>query len=399
MLNNIRLNNYLPPKPAKIAVAMSGGVDSSVVAWMLHQQGYQVVGFTAWTLNGPGACCNDALINAGRVCERLGVPYETVDLRDAFTHYVMNHYDASYQAGLTPNPCVECNRFIKWGPLVRFAREQLGADYIATGHYAQRVQHAGRAQIHRAVDGRKDQTYMLARVAPEDFDYALFPLGGMVKTDVVAMAREADIPNAYSKESMDVCFVAEQGQANYLKGVLGESQGLVLDYETGETLGTHSGHYLFTRGQRKGVQVAAGRPVYVIKTDAATNTVWVGDAHHLQQDTFTVKAVNWLETPDATGPGDTISALKAKIRYASPPQQVALIPLAAPGLANEPAYTLKNIGPEPFSGVTPGQIAVFYDDAFSQLLGGGYIEAYLPQQARDFEALSGTQPKQACAKP
>jgi tRNA-specific 2-thiouridylase len=365
------LKNYLPAKPARIAVAMSGGVDSSVVALMLHQQGYDIIGFTAWTLNGPGSCCNDALVNAGRICESLGVPYDTVDLRAEFAHYVMDHYAASYQAGLTPNPCVECNRHVKWEALVRYARKHLGADYIATGHYAQIVKSPeGRTQIHRAVDTRKDQTYMLARVRPDDLEHALFPLGHLTKPEVVKMAQEAHLPSAYSKESMDVCFVLE-GQANYLKETLGSHPGPILDIDTGLEIGTHQGHYLFTRGQRKGVQVAAGRPVYVIKTEALTNTVWVGDAHHLSSYAFTVKAVNWLVPPEQIP-----TTVMLKIRYASEPMLASLEPMSQREETH--CYRVNALTPEGFSGVTPGQIAVFYDSDFSELLGGGYIEAFLP---------------------
>lgn len=128
--------NTLPTTKKRIVVAMSGGVDSSVAAYLLAQQGHDLVGLTAWTLNGPGKCCNDALVNAGRVCEMLGMPYDTVDLRAEFAHYVMDYYNNSYEAGLTPNPCVECNRYVKWERLVDYARRELGVDYVATGHYA-----------------------------------------------------------------------------------------------------------------------------------------------------------------------------------------------------------------------------------------------------------------------
>lgn len=241
---------------------------------------------------------------------------------------------------------------------------------------------------------------MLARVRPEDLNHALFPLGHLTKPEVVKIARDADLPSAYSKESMDVCFVLD-GQANYLKQTLGSTPGPILDIDSGKQVGTHDGHYLFTRGQRKGVQVAAGRPVYVIKTDATSNTVWVGDAHHLASQSFVVKAVNWL-IPAESIP-DTVML---KIRYASPPVLASIEPLVQVGNAPEGKagraalplnitalsadasgaftdYTVTAMTPDGLSGVTPGQIAVFYDTEFRQLLGGGYIETFLPHGELD----------------
>lgn len=360
----------LPPIPSingkkpRIAIAMSGGVDSSMVAYLLAQAGYtDMVGFTAWTLNGPGKCCNDALINAGRVCETLGISYDTVDLREAFAHYVMDYYENSYREGLTPNPCVECNRYIKWERLIQYAREDLKADYVATGHYARLEHHAdGTVQVFRGADQRKDQTYMLARVKPEDLRYTLFPLAHYQKPDLVRMAQEVDIPTAFSKESQDVCFVLN-GQANYITQVLGEKKGQIVDYETGKILGEHNGYYLFTLGQRKGVGVAAGRPVYVVKIDAQTNTVYVGDEHHLESQAFLTKAVSWIHEPKS----ETFEAM-VKIRYNTPAllatcqKQGAdiMVSLHTPALA-----------------ITPGQIAAFYDPTDTELWGGGYIDKHL----------------------
>lgn len=362
----------IPPIPTisgrkpKIAVAMSGGVDSSMVAWLLARDGYDLVGFTAWTLNGPGKCCNDALINAGRVCERLGIAYDTVDLREAFAHYVMDYYENSYREGLTPNPCVECNRYIKWEKLIDYCRHELGADYVATGHYA-RIEHGedGSVRVFRGADRRKDQTYMLARVKPEDLRYTLFPLAHYQKPDLVALAQSVGIPTAFSKESQDVCFVLN-GQANYIKQILGEKKGPVVDMDTGKTLGEHDGYYLFTLGQRKGIGVAAGRPIYVVKIDPATNTVYVGDAHHLACETFTARDVSWINEPA----GDVFEAM-VKIRYNTP---AALARCEKQG--NHVVVTFR----EPLTAVTPGQIAAFYDSTDTEIWGGGYVERHLSHQ-------------------
>jgi tRNA-uridine 2-sulfurtransferase len=358
--------NSLPPKGSKIAVAMSGGVDSSVAALVLSQAGYELIGFTAWTLDGPGKCCNDALVNAGRVCEQLGIPYDAVDLRDSFQHYVKDHYHRAYLAGLTPNPCVECNRHVKWEPLIQYAVDTWGVDYVATGHYA-RIDHQpdGQYKVYRGADLRKDQTYMMSRVYRHDLARTIFPLGQMLKPDVVAMAQAANLPTAYSKESMDVCFVLD-GQANYLTGVLGEKPGPVVDVDTGKVVGEHKGYYLFTLGQRKGVQVAAGRPVYVVRIDPDSNTVYIGDAHHLDTTTFVAKHVYWLSEP-AQWP----TTVMVKIRYNSPAVLALIQPVGptTPGEEQDLTVTLL----QPARAITNGQIAAFYDEVDEQLLGGGYI--------------------------
>jgi tRNA-uridine 2-sulfurtransferase len=363
----------LPPIPEingrkpRIAVAMSGGVDSSMVAYLLAQQKYDLVGFTAWTLNGPGKCCNDALINAGRVCEMLGMPYDTVDLRAEFAHFVMDYYENSYREGLTPNPCVECNRYIKWEKLMEYCRNELKADYVATGHYA-RIEHGedGSVRVFRGADERKDQTYMLARVKPEDLRYTLFPLAHYQKPELVALAQQINIPTAFSKESQDVCFVLN-GQANYIKEILGQKKGQIVDLDTGKVVGEHEGHYLFTLGQRKGVGVAAGRPIYVVKIDPKTNTVYVGDAHHLETVTFQANDVSWINEPA----GEIFESM-VKIRYNTPP---ALARCEKSG--NDVLVTFH----APMSAITPGQIAAFYDIENTELLGGAYIQKHLKHEA------------------
>jgi tRNA-uridine 2-sulfurtransferase len=366
------LPNSLPPKKTRIAVAMSGGVDSTMAAFLLARQGYELVGFTAWTLDGPGKCCNDALVNAGRVCEQLGIPYDVVDLRDTFQHFVKDHFARSYTAGITPNPCVECNRHVKWTPMVNYALEHLDVDMVATGHYARLFQNPfssdAPVEVYRAADSRKDQTYMMARVFREDLQKTVFPLGNWLKPDVVALAQAEGLPTAHSKESQDVCFVLD-GQANYLKGELGVQPGPVVDLDTGQVVGEHEGHYLFTLGQRKGVKVAAGRPIYVVSIDATTNTVFVGDEHHLETRQFVVRAMHWINPPRQF----PFSA-QVKIRYNSPPVPATLYPTDTEG---DYTVTLDL----PTKAVTPGQIAVVYDRNFEQLLGGGYIEQFLPHAA------------------
>lgn len=368
--------NTLPTDKKRIAVAMSGGVDSSVVAYLLAQEGHDLVGITAWTLNGPGKCCNDALVNAGRVCEMLGMPYDTVDLRAEFSHYVMDYYHNSYEAGLTPNPCVECNRYVKWEKLLAYAKETHGVDYLATGHYA-KLHHGadGVSRVYRAADEHKDQTYMMARVYEKDLRGTIFPLGDMTKPQVVDIARKAELPTAYSKESQDICFVLN-GQANYMNGVFGSKPGPIVDLDTGLVLGEHEGYYRFTIGQRKGVKVAAGRPIYVVKVEPTTNTVYVGDAHHLETTRFRVKQVSWLDKPV-----NTAFESMVKIRYNTPPSlgKVFEDP-QTPGQLIVELYA-------PQMAITPGQIAAFYDPEFHQLYGGGYIETFVSHTPFDPNAI------------
>ncbi|MFM7468383.1 MAG: tRNA 2-thiouridine(34) synthase MnmA [Vampirovibrionales bacterium] len=360
------LPNWLPEKPSRIAVAMSGGVDSSVVAWLLAKAGHDVVGLTAWTLNGPGACCNDALVNAGRVCEDLGCDFDTVDLRAEFSHYVMDYYQKSYLKGLTPNPCVECNRYVKWELLLKYATEQLGVDYVATGHYVRLQKSERGTHVLRARDPRKDQTYMLSRVLQPDIARAIFPLGNWIKPDVVALAKEVGIPTAYSKESMDVCFVLD-GQANYLTQTLGTTPGSIVDIDTGKVVGHHEGYYFFTVGQRKGVKVAAGRPVYVVKTEASTNTVYIGDAHHLEASSLEAFDINWLQVPPTLHTEGGFASM-VKFRYNTPPQKAWVAPLV------EGSTRFRVTFEKPVQAVTKGQIAAFYCPDDRELYGGGFIE-------------------------
>jgi tRNA-specific 2-thiouridylase len=386
------MTNFMPNPKKRVAVAMSGGVDSSVAAYLMAKAGHEIVGLTAWTLNGPGKCCNDALVNAGRVCEMLNVPYDTVDLRAEFSHYVMDYYNDSYKAGLTPNPCVECNRFVKWEQLLHYAMNELGVDYVATGHYAI-LQHEpaspgkdevnGEVKVYRSVDEHKDQTYMMTRVYQRDLAKTLFPLGEMTKPQVVALARELDLPTAYSKESQDICFVLE-GQAKYMDLTFGKEKGRFVDYDTGKVLGEHDGYYRFTLGQRKGIGVAAGRPIYVVKIDPKENVVYLGDAHHLNSTRFTVLAPNWLDRRFENMGSQTFEPFDAmvKIRYNSPPV-LGRVELLSPDeytprdAANQGEVALKVTLSEPQSAITPGQIAAFYDTEFRQLYGGGYIDRHL----------------------
>ena len=260
-----------------------------------------------------------------------------------------------------------------------YVQNSLGCEYLATGHYINLDRPQGGPEgpyrVLRSVDASKDQTYMLARVKPKDIQRALFPLGPWIKKDVVAYAVEAGIPTAHSKESMDVCFVLD-GQANYLKKALGPKPGPIVDLDTNQVVGEHEGHFLFTRGQRKGVGVAAGRPVYVIKTDSSSNTVYIGDKHHLETQTFRVKEVNWLEQPTHF-PAEVM----VKYRYNTPPSLGTITPEQMTG---DFLVTMH----KPVIAITPAQIAAFYDATDTQLLGGGFIETHLTHPTFDPSAVT-----------
>jgi tRNA-specific 2-thiouridylase len=294
----------------------------------------------------------------------------------------MDYYNNSYEAGLTPNPCVECNRYVKWEKLVEYAKNQWDVDYIATGHYAQIDRTGDSPRVFRSRDERKDQTYMMTRVYPKDIEYALFPLGHLTKPEVVEIAKAADLPTAHSKESQDICFVLD-GHANYMKGVFGVRKGPIVDLDTGKVVGEHEGYFHYTLGQRKGVKVAAGRPIYVVKVDPKPNTVYVGDKEHLETQELRVLDINWLhpcfEISGLETPVRFSLEVMAKIRYNSQPSRATVYP----DPENPRVYTVKLHTPQ--MAVTPGQICALYDTDYNELWGGGYIESYLQHKAFDPE--------------
>ena len=336
----------------KIAVAMSGGVDSSLTAALLAEEGHEVVGLFMRMAGDPA--------DAQRVADQLGIPLEIVDFGaelDALIAYFCSEYDA----GRTPNPCVRCNRVNKFGRLLACARG-LGCEKLATGHYVRLSHEDGRWRLRRGLDRSKDQSYVLCLLAQEQLARALFPLGERRKDEVRRMARDRGLPAHESKESQDICFVPEGDHVALLRERLGDSiaPGPILD-TSGRVLGEHPGCQCFTIGQRRGLRVALGSPRYVVRIDRAANAVVIGTRDELQRATMTVSQINWLSIPPPTEPFDAL----VQIRYQHTAAPARIEPL--PGHAARVAFT------QPESAVTPGQVAALFDGDL--LLGGGWIEA------------------------
>jgi tRNA-uridine 2-sulfurtransferase len=348
----------------KVVVGLSGGVDSSVAAAILHNQDYEVIGLTLWLMKGKGQCCSEGMIDAAFICEQLGVPHHVVDIREVFQTNIVDYLVTGYSAGITPLPCSQCNKTVKFGPMVQYAREQLGSDRIATGHYA-RINYddaTGRYQLLRAVDRNKDQSYFLYDLSQDLLAASVFPLGELNKTDTRRIAAEYNLKTADKPESQDLCLVESNGSMrNFLDKYLAPKKGDIVD-STGKILGQHDGVHHYTIGQRKGLGIAAAEPLYVIALDAVNNKVIVGDRMKATESECTVQRVNWVAIAEPSSP---IRA-DVQIRYRSSPVAVTVIPLED--------SRVRLVFDEPQFSITPGQAAVWYDG--EKVLGGGIIEQF-----------------------
>lgn len=343
---------------SKVAVALSGGIDSAVVALLLLKKGYDVVGLTAKT-----TCTQDADIvvqNAKNVAEKLGIEHFVLDVSNEFSKKVINYFEDSYLKGLTPNPCIMCNKFIKWGVLFDYAINELGVDFIATGHYARIVCIDGVYKLFPAVDELKDQLYFLYLLSQEHLSKTLFPLSEFKKTEVKDLAEKFNLPPKSAKESQDICFIPHSmSTKNYLSKILKKQKGNFIQKSTGKVLGSHDGYWQFTVGQRKGIGIAAPEPLYVLNIDASTNSVYVGYKDELLCKELSLDNVIWsyqltnFEFDAKVKIRYNMKAINAKVKLEKD--------------------SVKVLFEDPVSAIAPGQACVFYDINDGHLLGGGFI--------------------------
>lgn len=356
----------------KVMVGMSGGVDSSVAALILREQGFDVTGVTLKLFSdeelaeaqkeGKTSCALSGIRDAKCVADRLGFEHEVFDLTDCFREYVMKQFADSYICGRTPNPCIECNKYVKFGEMLRLAQER-GYDYIATGHYAvsEYDEKSGRWLLKRSADRSKDQTYMLYSLTQEQLSHTIFPLGSIEKSKVRELAEEAELVNSDKPDSQDICFVPDGRYAEFIRRFTGAEiiEGSFVDIN-GKKLGTHRGIINYTIGQRKGLGISLGRPAYVVKKDVASNTVTLGEESDLYTRTLIAQDVNLISVEELTEP----MRVTAKTRY-SQTEQPAVVSCLGNG-----EYMVEF--DEPQRAVTSGQAVVLYDGDI--VVGGGRIK-------------------------
>jgi tRNA-specific 2-thiouridylase len=340
----------------KIVVAMSGGVDSSVAAALLKEEGHDVIGITMqiWPGGKESSCCSlSAVEDARRVANKLGIPYYVLNFKKIFKKKVMDYFISEYECGRTPNPCVKCNQHIKFDALLEKAKA-LGADFLATGHYAKIEKIAGRYILKKGIDPKKDQSYFLHSLNQEALSRTIFPLGDLTKQEVRKIAKKLKLKVADKEESQEICFVED----NFGK-LMSAKEGKIVDIE-GKVLGKHKGYQLYTIGQRRGLGLSRKNPAYVLKIDPKTNTITVGDRGDVYGDDLIAGDLNWISVNKI----DTPIKVKAKIRYNSPESEAEILPLSK--------EKIKVMFKNPQFAITPGQSVVFYDG--DAVVGGGIIQ-------------------------
>jgi tRNA-specific 2-thiouridylase len=358
------------PADTRVVVAMSGGVDSSVTAALLREQGYDVVGITlqlydhGMAVGRKGACCaGQDIYDARQVADRIGIPHYVLDYENRFSQSVMDDFADSYLRGETPIPCVRCNQRVKFRDLLDTARD-LGADALATGHYVRRVMGANGAELHRAVDPARDQSYFLFATTQEQLDFLRFPLGGLHKPETRALAERFGLVVADKPDSQDICFVPTGSYASVVEKLRpGAIEPGEIVHVDGRVMGRHEGIIHYTIGQRKGLGIGGqkgegGDPLYVVRLDPASHRVVVGPKSALARDRVLVREVNWLGAPGANG-------IRAEVKLRSAqPATAATVFATSDGSAEV-------VLDEPQFGVAPGQACVFYQG--DRVLGGGWI--------------------------
>jgi tRNA-uridine 2-sulfurtransferase len=364
-------------KKGKVLVAMSGGIDSTVTALMLHHEGYEVVGITmkTWdyaTSTGNSkketGCCNvDSFNDARMAAVQHGFPHYILDIRSEFGDFVIENFVEEYLAGRTPNPCVMCNTHIKWRALLKRA-DALGCEFIATGHYANVHEHSnGRFYISKGLDELKDQSYVLWGLQQDLLSRTLLPLGKYRKTEIRQMAEDFGYPELAKKaESYEICFVPDNDYRGFLKrrvdGLEETVAGGWFTDKTGKKLGQHKGYPFYTIGQRKGLDIALGKPAYVTHIDPATNIVVLGEEEDLNRTEMVVNKLNWIKYPGLDQEREALT----KIRYKD---KGAFSTLTPDDNGNIRVRFFEDV-----KGVAPGQSAVFYED--NDVIGGGIIQRY-----------------------
>jgi tRNA-specific 2-thiouridylase len=358
-------------KPIKVVAAMSGGVDSSVAAGLLKEQGYEVIGLTMnlfplseeYCLDKDlKSCCGwGAVEDASRVASKLGIPHSVLNLKDSFEELVISNFIEEYSQGRTPNPCIRCNQFIKFDILLAKARK-IGASFVATGHYAQIVRdpQSGPFALKKGQDKEKDQSYFLYTMTQDQLSQTLFPVGLFTKSEIRKKAHEWGLPVAERPESQEICFIPDNNYADFLKKRRPESlsPGPIVNTK-GQVLGHHKGIIHFTVGQRRGLGIAASHPLYVLEINTSTNTVVVGPSDSLYKKKLICDQVNWISSDKIGSP----LGIKARIRYKHREAAALLVPLDSDKIRVE--------FEKPQRAITPGQAVVFY--AGDVILGGGII--------------------------
>ncbi len=370
-----------PPSETRVVAAMSGGVDSSVVAAMLADEGYDVVGITLQlydhgaAIQKKGACCAGQDIHDARnVADQIGIPHYVLDYESRFREQVMEDFADTYLSGSTPIPCIRCNQTVKFSDLLATAKE-LGADCLATGHYIRRTDGDAGPELHRAEDSSRDQSYFLFATTREQLDYIRFPLGGLPKTEVRELAERYHLPVAAKPDSQDICFVPSGSYAVVVKKLRpGSGRGGEIVHLDGRVLGTHDGVIHYTIGQRRGLGVATGEPLFVVKIDAAARRVIVGPREALLTSGLTMEELNWLGDGSLEDACDDRRPVLARVRSTREPLPAHL------GWHEGRPTVWFDIAEE---GVARGQACVLYDfSEKTRVLGGGFIASTVAADER-----------------